>query len=100
MAIKSIRKWTRPSANVPFYGVFREELQAHIKKTYDDTGKRLSLETSKSEDGLEFITISIWKDTESHSEFINDPEIIESGSMVAFHNSVNNIIQTFESSEI
>lgn len=52
MAIKSIRKWTRPSTDVPFYGVFREELQTYIKKTYDDTGKRLSLETFKSEDGL------------------------------------------------
>lgn len=100
MAIKSIRKWTRPSTDVPFYGVFREELQTYIKKTYDDTGKRLSLETFKSEDGLNFITMSIWKDNESLAEFVNDPEIIESGSMIEFHNSVNNIIQTIEKSEV
>jgi hypothetical protein len=100
MAIKTTRKWTRPNLDVPFYGKFREELQSYIKQKYDDTGKRLSLEISKSEDGLELTTTSVWRDSEAQDEFVLDPEIIESGLLVEQYNTSNNITQTIEKSEV
>lgn len=99
MAIKVIRKWVRPSVDVPFY-TYTPELTAHINNTYDNTGKRTSLELFRSEDGLTSIAASIWTNEDAVTEFVLDPEIVESGAMAENYNKLSGIIQTIEKSEV
>ena len=92
MTTTTMRTWIRPNVDVPFYS-FPTDLTTYVNDTYDKTGKRISLEISRSEDSLTSTTTSVWSSGEAFAEFLNDPVIIESGAKVNLYNESNQITQ-------
>ena len=67
----SIRiSYKRPSTDVA-WGKPSKDYEDYVEKTYDDTGKRLSV-VEEGEDTLERTQTTVWKDQESFFEFKTD----------------------------
>ena len=74
MTWKIVQVRTIPSADTD-YEAYSDEVNAYIKTNYDDTGKRLSLSVTKSDDGLVVTYTAIYRDEAARNEIISDPTI-------------------------
>jgi hypothetical protein len=98
MAYKTIRTHTRPNIYVPFF-LFNEEIRNYTDQTYNQTGKRVSVNTTLSEDELQQVTTSVWIDEAAFNEFLADPVIIRHTDLVQDYNKSFEIVSTWTSSE-
>lgn len=98
MAYKTIRTHTRPNIYVPFF-VFNEEIRNYTDATYNQTGKRISINTTFSEDNLKQITTSVWVDEAAFNEFLADQKIIDHTGLVQEYNQAFDIVSTWDNSE-
>ena len=62
--------YKRPSTDVNWWKSSKD-YENYLEKTYDDTGKRLSV-AREGEDTLERTVTTVWKDQESFFEFKTD----------------------------
>jgi len=100
MAFTATKTLTRTSRRIPWWIVPPETLQ-YYKTTYDDTGKRLSLEVHVSDDGLQQIAKSTWINKEAYDEFAADIKQRDiSHPDWSEHNGVNNIQTVWVTSEV
>jgi hypothetical protein len=74
MAWKIVQVRTIPSADTD-YEAYSDEVNAYIKTNYDDTGKRLSISVTESDDGLVLTYTAIYRDEAARNEIISDPTI-------------------------
>lgn len=74
MPFKTVRTSTRPDTSIPFFKN-TDEVRSYIKSTYDNTGKRLSMEITLSEDGLTETRTQVWASHAAYQEFKADPNI-------------------------
>jgi hypothetical protein len=98
MAYKTIRTYTRPNVYVPFF-IFNEEIRNYTDQTYNQTGKRISVNTTVSENELQQITTSVWADESAFNEFLADPVIIRHTDLVRDYNKSFEITLTWDNSE-
>jgi hypothetical protein len=91
MAFKTIRTLTRPNKYVPFF-LIGEEIKTYIDETYNQTGKRISVNTVLSEDELQQITTSVWTTIEECREFLKDPTIVNHGKLLDEYNTAFGIV--------
>ena len=74
MAWKIVQVRTIPNADTD-YEAYSDEVNAYIKTNYDDTGKRLSISVTESDDGLVLTYTAIYRDEAARNEIISDPTI-------------------------
>lgn len=74
MAWKIVQIRTKPNADTD-YEAYSDEVNAYIKTNYDDTGKRLSISVTESEDGLVLTYTAIYRDEAARNEIVSDPTI-------------------------
>jgi hypothetical protein len=90
--IRITNVFQRPTANVPFHNVnMTPELFEHIKTTYKDTGKLVTIEVTKSEDLLTQTAVWGWNTEEDYDAYLADPILQEWFEIVRDHNASNNI---------
>lgn len=99
MAYKTIRTVTRPNIYVPFF-LFGEEIRKYTDETYNQTGKRISFNSTLSEDGLQQINTSVWIDQATFKEFLDDPVMRSHSEQVKEYNTAFDITVTKENEEI
>jgi hypothetical protein len=99
MAYKTIRTNTRPNIYVPFF-LFNEEIRKYIDEKYNQTGKRISFNTTISEDELQQINTSVWVDQATFKEFLEDPVICGNGDLVKEYNKAFDISLTIANEEV
>ena len=74
MPWKIVQVRTKPNADTD-YEAYSDEVNAYIKTNYDDTGKRLSISVTESEDGLVLTYTAIYRDEAARNEIVSDPTI-------------------------
>ena len=74
MPWKIVQVRTKPNADTD-YEAYSDEVNAYIKTNYDDTGKRLSISVTESDDGLVLTYTAIYRDEAARNEIISDPTI-------------------------
>jgi hypothetical protein len=84
---------------VPFF-IFNEEIRNYADQTYNQTGKRVSVNTTVSENELQQITTSIWADEAAFNEFLADPVIIRHTDLVQDYNKSFEIVLAWDNSEV
>lgn len=99
MAYQTIRTHTRPNVHVPFF-LFKDEIRNYTDQTYTQTGKRLSINTTLSQDGLQQITTSVWLDEAAFNEFLADPIIASHTDLVQEYNKSVEIVSSWNNSEV
>jgi hypothetical protein len=99
MPFKTIRTFTRPNIYIPFY-IHSDEIRKYIDETYNQTGKRISVNTTLSEDGLQQITTSVWQDRDTWKEFVKDPTIVSNGGLLSEYNTAFEIVASWDNSEV
>ena len=98
MAYKTIRTYTRPNIYVPFF-IFNEEIRNYTDTTYNQTGKRISVNTTVSDNELQQITTSVWLDEATFNEFLADPVIVRHTDRVQEYNRSFEIVSAWTNSE-
>ena len=98
MAYRTIKRTTRPSADIPFYK-HEQSIINYINTTYVTTGKRISNTVTLSEDGLTQTVTSIWAKG-TFKEFRSDPRILTNIEAVDAHNLEHGITTTWDKAEI
>jgi len=83
------RQSVRTDKAIPFCNFTDEEL-AHIKATYQDTGKQVS--TSVTEDDFVQVIRTEWVDEVAYSYFNSDPVIVAFVQRRDKYNKDNNIV--------
>jgi hypothetical protein len=91
VTFKVIRTITRPNKYVPFF-LISEEMKTYVDKTYNQTGKRISINTVLSEDELQQITTSVWATREDCRDFLKDPTMVSHGELMAEYNKAFGIV--------
>lgn len=89
--LKVTRIVTRPDMSVNFFA-YPEDVVAYITATYDDTGKRLSRESTMSEDKLVQTTVSVWADAAAFSECSVDPMLNGLREYNAEHKFIQSVV--------
>ena len=74
MPWKIVQVRTKPNADTD-YEAYSDEVNAYIKTNYDDTGKRLSISVTESDDGLVLTYTAIYRDEAARNEIVSDPTI-------------------------
>ena len=74
MPRKIVQVRTKPTADTD-YEAYSDEVNAYIKTNNDDTGKRLSISVTESEDGLVLTYTAIYRDEAARNEIVSDPTI-------------------------
>jgi hypothetical protein len=90
--IRITNVYQRPNTDVPFHNVnMTQELFEHVKTTYKDTGKAVSVSVTKSDDLLTMTAIWVWNTPEDYTEYQADPLVKEWITATKNHNSINEI---------
>ncbi len=85
---RTIRE-VRPNTDTDFY-VASDDTIAHIKKTYEDTGKSISFSISLSEDTLTKLKTRVFDTEANRNTFVNDEVILADRAVFAQHCTDNN----------
>jgi len=89
MAWQRTTKEVRPNTDVDFY-VADEDTIAHIKETYEDTGKSISFSISLSEDTLTKLKTRVFDTEANRNTFVEDSVIVADRAVFAQHCTDNN----------
>ena len=89
MAWQRSTKEVRPDTDTDFY-VAQEDTIAHIKETYEDTGKSVSFSISLSEDTLTKTKTRVFDTEASKNTFVADDVIVADRAVFAQHCTDNN----------
>jgi len=89
MAWQRTTKEVRPNTDVDFY-VADEDTIAHIKETYEDTGKSISFSISLSEDTLTKLKTRVFDTETNRNTFVEDSVIVADRAVFAQHCTDNN----------
>lgn len=81
---------TRSSADVPFFEM-SDEVKAHRKSNYIDTGIILFGKITYSDDQLQKTFIQVFINNESRLTYLNDPVFVAFREQKEAHNTQNNI---------
>jgi len=84
--------YTRPNTNVEWFPPTQGGIN-YIKTIYVDTGKRLSVTETESNDGLTKTRVIIWTSIEDFEIFNQDPKVIILYSQLEAYCLVHNITQ-------
>ncbi len=99
--IRITNVFQRPTADVPFHNVnMTPELFEHIKTTYKDTGKLVTIEVTKSEDLLTQTAVWGWNTQEDYDAYLADPRIQQWLTTIAEHNEQHGIIRISKLNEV
>jgi len=89
MAWQRTTKEVRPNTDTDFY-VVSDDTAAHIKTTYEDTGKSVSFSITLSEDTLTKFKTRIFDTEANKNEFVVDSVIVADRAVFAQHCIDNN----------
>jgi hypothetical protein len=89
MAWQRTSKEVRPDTDTDFY-VAHEDTSAHIRETYEDTGKSISFSISLSEDTLTKTKTRVFDTEASKNTFVADDVIVADRAVFAQHCTDNN----------
>jgi len=84
MAWQRTIKEVRPNTNTDWYEA-SDDTKAHIKSTYEDTGKSLSFSMSLSEDTLTIFKTRIFDTEANRNTFVTDDVIVADRAVFAQH---------------
>jgi len=89
----SIRiKYKRPNTDVDWWKA-SQDYEDYMEKTYDETGKRLSV-VEEGTDTLERTVTTVWKDQESFFEFKTDDTVLNMLNGSSAYREANGIEKT------
>jgi len=91
--IKRTKTWIRPNTSVKFHKA-NAEYSAYIKTAYVDTGKRVFISKTLSEDKLTLTLITVWRDLAAHDEFVADVMVQADVETRIAYNRANGIQNT------
>ena len=91
-------KHKRPNTGVDWHGHGAEDL-AYVNTNYVDNGKRVSLTSSVSDDGLESTKTYVYRDNAAYIEYITDVRIKSFVQEQITYNLTNDIDSTRSSEE-
>ena len=93
-------KHTRPNTGVDwFVGTPGHWVNDYIEDKYDDTGKRISLNASLSENGLEVTTTVVFRDESAKNEYWLDSQLVDFIDARNTYNTSNSISKTLLQNE-
>ena len=90
MAWKRVQVRTKPNANTA-YEAYSDEGNAYIRTNYDDTGKRLSLSITESDNGLVVTYTAIYRDEAARNEILSDSTVSAESTRRNTINAANGI---------
>jgi len=90
MAWKRVQVRTKPNANTA-YEAYSDEGNAYIRTNYDDTGKRLSLSVTESDNGLVVTYTAIYRDEAARNEILSDSTVSAESTRRNSINAANGI---------
>ena len=90
MTWRRVQVRTKPNANTA-YEAYSDEGNAYIRTNYDDTGKRLSLSVTESDDGLVVTYTAIYRDEAAKNEMLSDSTISAESTRRNTINAANGI---------
>ena len=94
---RTIRE-VRPNTDTDFY-VASDDTIAHIKTTYEDTGKSLSFSITLSEDTLTKFKTRIFDTEANRNAFLADSVIVADRAVFAQHCTDNNTTKSVVTNE-
>ena len=90
MAIRSTTKLTRPNTGVAWYAT-SSDFNAHVKSTYEDTGKKTTVVTDNKKNTTVWTVITEFADSTAKSEWDNDSAVKSMLAERRSYNIANNI---------
>ena len=91
-------KYMRPNTGVDWHGHGAEDL-AYVNTNYVDNGKRTTLTSSVSDDGLESTKTYVYRDNAAYIEYITDDRVKSFVQEQITYNLTNDIDSTRSSEE-
>ena len=98
MAWQRTSKEVRPDTDTDFY-VAHEDTIAHIRETYEDTGKSISFSISLSEDTLTKTKTRVFDTEANRNAFLADSVIVADRAVFAQHCTDNSTTKSVVTNE-
>ena len=90
MTWRRVQIRTKPNANTA-YEAYSDEGNAYIRTNYDDTGKRISLSVTESDNGLVETHTAIYRDEAARNEILSDSTVSAESTRRNTINAANGI---------